>query len=148
MLAIIRCLEEWKHLLEGVQNKFEIWSNYKNLEYFMSSQKLNYRQARQALYLSRFDFTLKHVPGSSMGRANSLSRYLDWQIRVKRDNKDRVLVKREWLKVRATQVAEIVIEGVDLLEKIKKLDAKDNEMIKVVEEMKQAEVKMLRDKEW
>ena len=45
-------------------------------------------------------------------------------------------------------MAEIVIEEVDLLEKIKKLDAKDNEMIKVVEEMKQAEVKMLRDKEW
>ena len=58
------------------------------------------------------------------------------------------MVKREWLEVRAMQVVEIMIEGVDLLEKIKKLDAKDNEMIKVVEEMKQAEVKMLRDKEW
>jgi len=74
MLAIIRCLEEWRHLLEGVQNKFKIWSDHKNLEYFMSSQKLNHRQARWALYLSRFDFTLKHVPGSSMGKANSLSR--------------------------------------------------------------------------
>ena len=76
------------------------------------------------------------------------SRHLDWQIEVERDNENRVLVKREWLEVRATQVAEIIIEGVDLLEKIKKLDAKDNEMIKVVEEMKQAEVKMLRDEEW
>jgi len=46
MLAIIRCLEEWRHLLEGVQNKFKIWNDHKNLEYFMSSQKLNYRQAR------------------------------------------------------------------------------------------------------
>jgi len=35
-------------------------------------------------------------------------------------------------------VAEIVIEKVDLLEKIKKSDAKDNKVIKVVEEMKQA----------
>ena len=43
MLAIIRCLEEWRHLLEETQNKFEIWSNHKNLEYFISSQKLNYR---------------------------------------------------------------------------------------------------------
>jgi len=41
MLAIIRCLDEWRHLLKGAQNKFEIWSNHKNLEYFMSSQKLN-----------------------------------------------------------------------------------------------------------
>ena len=78
MLAIIQCLEEWRHLLEGAQTKFEIWSDYKNLEYFMSSQKLNRRQAKWTLYLSRFDFILKHVPESSMGRANSLSRHLDW----------------------------------------------------------------------
>jgi len=35
-------------------------------------------------------------------------------------------------------VAEIVIEKVDLLEKIKKSDAKDNKVIKIVEEMKRA----------
>jgi len=74
MLAIVRCLDEWRHLLERAQNKFEIWSDHKNLEYFMSSQKLNQRQVQWALYLSRFDFTLKHVPGSSMGKADSLSR--------------------------------------------------------------------------
>ena len=67
ILAIIRCLEEWRHLLEGAQGRFEIWSDHKNLEYFMSNQKLNKRQAQWALYLSRFDFHLKHIPGSSMG---------------------------------------------------------------------------------
>jgi len=45
-------------------------------------------------------------------------------------------------------VAEIVIKGVDLLEKIKKSDTKDDKVIKVVKEMKRAGVKMLRDKEW
>jgi len=74
MLAIVRCLDEWRHLPEGAQNKFEIWSDHKNLEYFMSSQKLNRRQVQWALYLSEFDFMLKHVPGSSMGKADSLSR--------------------------------------------------------------------------
>jgi len=67
MLAIIRYLEKWRHLLEGAQGRFEIWSDHKNLEYFMSNQKLNKRQAQWALYLSRFDFHLKHVPESSMG---------------------------------------------------------------------------------
>ena len=33
MLATVRCLDKWRHLLEGAQNKFEIWSNHKNLEY-------------------------------------------------------------------------------------------------------------------
>jgi len=37
---------------------------------------------------------------------------------------------------------------VDLLEKIRGSEAKDNEVIKAVEEMKWAEEKMLRDKEW
>jgi len=41
MLAIIRCLEAWRHFLEGIVVKFEIWTDYKNLEYFMKMQKLN-----------------------------------------------------------------------------------------------------------
>ena len=41
MLAIVRGLEAWRHLLEGAQYKFEIWTDHKNLEYFMKVQKLN-----------------------------------------------------------------------------------------------------------
>ena len=58
-----------------------------------------------------------------------------------------MLVKKEQLEVRAMQVIEIVIEEVNLLEKIKKLEAKDDKMIKAVEEIKQVEVKILRDEE-
>ena len=46
MLAIIKGLENWRHLLEGTYLKFEIWTDHKNLEYFMKVQKLNRRQAR------------------------------------------------------------------------------------------------------
>ena len=77
MLAIVRGLEAWRHLLEGAQYKFEIWTDHKNLEYFMKAQKLNRRQARWALYLSRFDFTLKHVAGAKIGKADGLSRRAD-----------------------------------------------------------------------
>ena len=45
ILAIIRELEAWRHLLERVQFRFEIWIDHKNLEYFMKAQKLNRRQA-------------------------------------------------------------------------------------------------------
>jgi len=48
--------------------------DHKNLEYFMKVQKLNQRQAQWALYLSRFDFTLKYVSETKMGKANGLSR--------------------------------------------------------------------------
>ena len=93
MLAIIRGLEVWKHLLEGAQFKFEIWIDHKNLEYFMKAQKLNRRQARWALYLSRFDFTLKHMPGTRMRKIDRLSRRPDWKIGVDRNNEDQVFIK-------------------------------------------------------
>ena len=44
MLAIIRGLEVWRHLLEVAQFKFKIWTDHKNLEYFMKVQKLNQKQ--------------------------------------------------------------------------------------------------------
>jgi len=41
MLAIIRCLEAWRHFLEEAKGRFEIWTDHKNLEYFIKAQKLN-----------------------------------------------------------------------------------------------------------
>jgi len=61
ILAVVRCLEVWRHFLEGAMVKFKIWTDHKNLEYFMKAQKLNWRQARWALYLSRFNFMFQGV---------------------------------------------------------------------------------------
>ena len=88
MLVIIKGLENWRHLLESVKFKFKIWIDYKNLEYFMKVQKLNGRQACQALYLSRFNFTSKHVPRTKMGKADILSRRSDQKVGVEKDNKN------------------------------------------------------------
>jgi len=41
MLAVVRCLEAWRHFLERVAIKFKIWTDHKNLKYFMKVQKLN-----------------------------------------------------------------------------------------------------------
>ena len=100
--------------------------------------------------MSRFDFALKHVAGKSMGQANSLSRRVDWAERVERDNENQVMLKKKWLKIRAMDRKQWLLEGVeeDIIEKIKKSEARDNEVIKAVEEMKKAGVKMLRNKEW
>jgi len=61
----------------------------------MKVQKLNKRQARWALYLSRFNFMLKHILGSKMRKADSLSKRPDWEVGVERDNEDEALVKPE-----------------------------------------------------
>ena len=42
---------------------------------------------------------------------------------------------------------EVIIEEVDLLDKVRKCEAKDDEVVKAVEEMKQVGIKMLRDEE-
>jgi len=45
-------------------------------------------------------------------------------------------------------MVEIIVDGVDLLEEVRKSKVKDNKVVKAVEEIKQAGVKMLRNKEW
>jgi len=59
----------------------------------MKAQKLNQRQARWVLYLSRFDFTLKHILGTRMGKTDGLSRRLDWKVGVEKDNENQVIIK-------------------------------------------------------
>ena len=74
ILAVIRGLENWRYLLKSTKFKFEVQIDHKNLEYFIKVQKLNRKQARQALYLPRFNFTLKHVPETKMKKADRLNR--------------------------------------------------------------------------
>ena len=64
-------------MLEDAKFRFEIWIDYKNLEYFMKTQILNRKQVYWALYLSRFNFTLKHVLTTKIGKIDELSRRLD-----------------------------------------------------------------------
>jgi len=54
-----------------------------------------------------------------MGKADSLSRRPDCEVRVERDNKNETLVKLKWLEVGKTKTVEIVVEEVDLLEQVR-----------------------------
>ena len=81
-----------------------------------------------------------------MGRADSLSRRVDWVEGVERDNKNQVMLKEEWLEVRAMEQLVKELEE-EIIKKIKEVRDKDEEVIKVVEEIKKAGVKMLRNEE-
>jgi len=71
-----------------------------------------------------------------MEKVDSLSRRPDWEVGVEKDNEDEMLVKLEWLEARKTEVIEIIVDRVDLLEEVRKSKVKNNEVVKVVEEMK------------
>jgi len=47
-----------------------------------------------------------------------------------------MLVKPEWLEVRKTEAVEIIVERVDLLEKVKQSSVKDDKMVKAMEGIK------------
>ena len=53
-----------------------------------------------------------------MGKADGLSRRLDWKVGVENDNNNQIIIKDNWL----CRLEEVIIEGpeVDILEKIKK----------------------------
>ena len=81
-----------------------------------------------------------------MGKADGLSRRSDWKVGIERDNEDQIFIKNNWI----CSMYEVVVEGpeVDLLEKIKKARSKNEDVIRVVKEIKKAGVRELRRDEW
>jgi len=84
-----------------------------------------------------------------MGRADSLSRRADYAEGIERDNKNQIILKKEWLEIKAIEKRQLLIEGAEeeIIEKIKKSEAKDDKVINTVKKMKKVGVKVLKNKE-
>jgi len=78
-----------------------------------------------------------------MGKVDRLSKRPDWQEGVERDNEDQILIKPEWIRG-----VETLVEEENLKERIKRVQEEDKKVVKVVEELKRAGIKMLKDEEW
>ena len=114
MLAIIRALQEWHHFIKGAEHQFEIWTDHKNLEYFMSAKQLNQRQAWWSLYLAQFDLQLHHKPGKSMGKPDALSQCADHGT-GEGDNSNITLLTPKLFAVCALEGVEVTSAEVDIL---------------------------------
>jgi len=79
LLAVVLALEEWRHWLEGAEIPFVVWTDHKNLAYLQQAKRLTSRQARWALFLGRFNFTLSYRPGSRNLKPDALSRQAERQ---------------------------------------------------------------------
>ena len=81
-----------------------------------------------------------------MGKADRLSRRADWKVGTDKDNENQIFIKDQWI----CNMYEVVVEGleVELVEKIKKARSKDEDVIRVVEEIKKAGVRELRGNKW
>lgn len=118
MLAIMRALAEWRHYLLRVAQTFEIWTDHKNIQYFWSARHLNRRQARWALELAEYDFTLSHKPCRTNHCPDALSRHPDYNT-GDQDNADTILLRPQWFRTLATSIT-VQTEGDVLLERIRK----------------------------
>jgi hypothetical protein len=74
LLAIVNSFQEWRHFLEGAQHPVTVYTDHKNLEYFMSIKVLNQRQARWSISFLCFNFVITYRPGSKQIRSDALSR--------------------------------------------------------------------------
>ncbi len=74
LLAIKLALEEWRHWLEEASSPFTVITDHKNLQYLRDAKHLNPRQARWALFFTRFHFSITNRPGNQNLKADTLSR--------------------------------------------------------------------------
>ena len=74
LLAIIWCFKEWRPELESTAMPVKVLTDYKSLEYFMTTKKLTPRQARWAEFLSEFNFVVTYQSGKKNDKADTLTR--------------------------------------------------------------------------
>jgi RNase H-like domain found in reverse transcriptase len=124
--------------LEGAEHQFEVWTNHKNLEYFIKAKKLNHRQAHWSLLLAHFDFVMHHRPGKSMGKSDALSRQADHGSSAN-DNEDIILLTPDLFAIRALEGLELVGEKKKILREIRReteSGGKEEAVAKAVEELR------------
>ena len=88
LLAIIKTLEAWRPELEGTEEEFEVITDHKNLQHFMTTKLLSQRQVRWSEFLSRFNFRIVYRPGKLAGKPDALSRKAEDQPSSKTDCSD------------------------------------------------------------
>ena len=109
MLAIVKSLEEWRPELQRKRDRFEIYTDHKSLEYFMTTKQLTARQARWAEALSEYYFIITYRPGKDNVQADALTRRNDEvasQDQLKKEIRQQILLTADKLDPRIVQELE------------------------------------------
>jgi hypothetical protein len=84
LMAIVECFRHWRHYLDGSQHLIEVWSDHMNLQGFMRQPRINGRQARWLIYLTPYDFIIRHRPGL-LNPADGPSRRPDYMAKAQKE---------------------------------------------------------------
>jgi hypothetical protein len=91
LLAIIHALKHFRHYIQGSPHVTKILSDHANLKYFTTKQTLTCQQARWALFLSEYNYTIILTLGKQ-NTADALSWHPDLKEGIATDNADRILL--------------------------------------------------------
>jgi hypothetical protein len=94
LLAIVNALDHWRPYLAGSPHKIIIYSDHQNLLYWKEPHKISRRVAREVLMLSEYNFEIRHIKGTSNGRADALSRRPDYD-QGQEDNQNITVLPRQ-----------------------------------------------------
>ena len=150
MLAIVRALEEWRHFVEGTEHQIKIWTDHKNLEYFMTAKELNRRQACWSLLPAQFDFIMHHRPRKTMGKSDTLGWRSDHSSGAK-DNDNIILLTLDFFAIQALEGLEMLGEEKDILKEIRHQTnsrSKKEVVVKAIKELMRSSNKSVKLSEW
>lgn len=80
MLAIVVACRHWRAYLEGTKEPITIYTNHRNLQYFIKNKTLTRRHAHWSELLSGVNFLIIYRPGSAQGKTDALSRRPHYQL--------------------------------------------------------------------
>lgn len=81
LMAVVSSLAIWRQYTLGASFPVTIFTDHRNLLHFTTNQQLTRRQARWSLFLAEYVFSLEYRKGSLQGKADALSRRVDYQIK-------------------------------------------------------------------
>jgi hypothetical protein len=113
MLTIVSGFQHWYTYLERLSETIQVVSDYKTLEYFMTTKALTACQACWAEVLSQFNFQIMYKPGA-LNQADTLTRReqdLDNLTAAKTTLQTQVLLKPEQLD---PQIQAKLLTGIEL----------------------------------
>ena len=72
LLAIVKSFKIWHPELASAADQVKVYTNHRNLEYFMITKQLNWQQACWAEFLSEFNFKIMYKSDKQRGKPDML----------------------------------------------------------------------------
>jgi len=96
---MLEAFHEWNHYLLGADDPVTVYTDYQNLQYFLTTKVLNLRQIRWAQWLTNCNFKIVHRSGSRGGKPDALSRQREYRLEEGATHCEYTILKPQHLEV-------------------------------------------------